>query len=147
MSDSQMKHIGQIQPAKKPTKDKINSAYQHSSPRSQMSWGGVHTSQHVAKNNQIACNVVYFHCGSRGVYSNRNRSSFQTTVKVDKVYSSQFFNCQSIFRWLPTQCRYRKSGISNLRLRDISKACIPVCSCAPCPSRFRYSARTTQELG
>src|SRR6266403_942384 len=67
MSDSQMKNIGQIQPAKNPTKDKINSAYQHSSPRSQMSRGGIHTSQHVAKNNQIACDVVYFHGGSRGV--------------------------------------------------------------------------------
>jgi hypothetical protein len=74
-----MKNVGQIQAAKKPAKDKVNSAYQHSSPRSQMSWGGVHTSQHVAKNNQIACDVVYFHDGSPWGYSNRNRSSFQTT--------------------------------------------------------------------
>src|SRR6266403_4798506 len=80
MSDSQMKHIGQIQPAKKPTKDKINSAYQHSSPRSQMSWGGVHTSQHVAKNNQIACNVVYFHCGSRGVIQTEIGAPFKQQV-------------------------------------------------------------------
>src|SRR6202140_2079110 len=64
MSDSQIKNIGKIQPAKKPTKDKINSAYQHSSPRSQMSWGEIHTSQHVGKNNQIACEIVYFHCDS-----------------------------------------------------------------------------------
>jgi hypothetical protein len=56
-----MKNIGQIQPPKKPTKDKINSAYQHSSPRPQISWGGVHTSQQVAQNNQIACEIVYFH--------------------------------------------------------------------------------------
>jgi hypothetical protein len=61
MSDSQMKNIGQIQPAKKPTKDKVNSANQHSSPRSQMSWGGVDTNQHVGKNNQIACDIVDFH--------------------------------------------------------------------------------------
>src|SRR6266436_630327 len=79
VSDSQMKNIGQIQPAKKPTKNKINSAYQHSSPRSQMSRGGVHTSQQVGKNNQIACKIVYFHYGSRCGYSNRNRSSFQIT--------------------------------------------------------------------
>jgi hypothetical protein len=61
-----MKNIGQIQPAKEPAKDKINSSYQHSHPRSQMSRGGVHTSQHVAKNNQIACEIVYFHYRSRG---------------------------------------------------------------------------------
>jgi hypothetical protein len=29
-----------------------------------MSRGGVHTSQHVGKNNQIACEIVYFHDGS-----------------------------------------------------------------------------------
>ena len=61
MSDSQMKNIGQVQPAKKPTKDKINSAYQQTSPRSQLSWSGIHTSQHVGKNNQIACDIVDFH--------------------------------------------------------------------------------------
>src|SRR5713101_917954 len=79
MSDSQMKNIGQIQPAKKPAKDKINSAYQHSHPRSQMSWGEIQTSQHVGQNNQIACDVVYFHDGSAWGYSNRNRRFFQTT--------------------------------------------------------------------
>src|SRR5882724_5858713 len=63
--DSQMKNVGQIQAAKKPAKDKINSAYKHSNPRSQVSWGGVHTSQHVSKNNQIACDAVNFHVGSR----------------------------------------------------------------------------------
>jgi hypothetical protein len=26
-----------------------------------MSWGGIDTSQQVGKNNQIACDVVYFH--------------------------------------------------------------------------------------
>src|SRR5271154_6526617 len=61
MSDSQMKNIGQIQATKKPTTDKINSAYQHSGPRSQMSWGEIHTRQDVGKNNQITCEVVYFH--------------------------------------------------------------------------------------
>src|SRR5689334_7063081 len=71
MSDTQMKHIGQIQPAKKPTKDKINSAYQNSHPGSQMSWRGVHASQRVDQNNQIACEIVYFHDGSRRRYSSR----------------------------------------------------------------------------
>jgi hypothetical protein len=61
MCDSQMKNIGQIQPAKKPAKDKINSAYQQASPRTQMSGGGIHASQQVDKNNQIACEVVCFH--------------------------------------------------------------------------------------
>src|ERR1700676_3373890 len=79
MSDSQMKNIRQIQTAKKQTRDKINSAYQHSSPRSQMSWGDIHTSQHVGKNNQIACDIVYFHGDSALGYSNRNWSSFQIT--------------------------------------------------------------------
>jgi hypothetical protein len=44
-----------------------------------MSWGGIHTSQHVAKNNQIACEIVYFQEDSPWGYSNRNRSSFQIT--------------------------------------------------------------------
>src|SRR5208283_456908 len=79
MSDSQMKNISQIHPGKKPTRDKINSAYQHSNPRSQMSWGGIHTSQHVGKNNQIACDIVYFHHNSLVSYSIRSRSSFQIT--------------------------------------------------------------------
>src|SRR5438105_4332317 len=63
--DTQMKHISQIQPAKKPTKDKINSAYQYSSPRSQMSWGEIHTSQDVEKNNQITREIICFHDDSR----------------------------------------------------------------------------------
>ena len=61
MSDSHVQGIGQIQPGKKPTEGKINSADQHSSPRSQVSWGGIHTSQQVAKNNQIPSDVVDFH--------------------------------------------------------------------------------------
>jgi hypothetical protein len=61
MSDPQMKNIGQVQPAKEPTKDKIYSAYQYSSPRSQMSRGEIYTSQHVGENNQIAREIVYFH--------------------------------------------------------------------------------------
>src|SRR5258708_36866367 len=79
MRETKKKNIGQTQPAKKPTKDKINTANQHSSPRSQMSWREIHTSQHVAKNNQITCDVVYFHDGSPWGYSNRNRGSFQIT--------------------------------------------------------------------
>jgi hypothetical protein len=74
-----MKDIGQIQAAKKPTTDKINSAYQHSSPRSQMSWGEIHTSQDVGKNNQIACEVVYFHDDSARDDSNINWSRVQIT--------------------------------------------------------------------
>src|SRR5580765_6891095 len=84
MSDSQMKNIGQIQPAKKPTKNKITSAYQHSSPRSQMSWRGIHTSQHVGKNNRIACEIVYFHRHSPRRYSNRNQRPFQMTRPYDQ---------------------------------------------------------------
>ena len=44
-----------------------------------MSWGGIHASQHVAQNNQIACDIVDSHGGPGGRYSNRNRSSFQIT--------------------------------------------------------------------
>src|SRR5438128_10119150 len=79
VSASQMKNVSQKQAAKKPPKDKINSAYKHSNPRSQMIWGGVQTSQHVSKNDQIACDVVNFHDGSRWAYSNRNGSAFQIT--------------------------------------------------------------------
>ncbi len=71
MCDSQMKNIGQIQPAKKPAKDKINSTYQHSNPRSQMSRGEIRTSQHVGKNNRISNDVVYFHGDSLSGYSKR----------------------------------------------------------------------------
>src|SRR5258708_39734995 len=79
MSNSQIKNIGKRHTAKKPTKDKIDCAYQHSNPRSQMSWGGIHASQHVEQNNQIACDIVDSHRGSGGRYSNRNRNSFQIT--------------------------------------------------------------------
>src|ERR1700730_2481445 len=71
MCDSQMKNIGQIQPARKPAKDKINSAYQHSSPRSQMSWGGKHASEHVEENNQIASDIVNFHEDSVGLFKQK----------------------------------------------------------------------------
>src|SRR5260370_20756781 len=57
MSDSKVKHVGQIQPAKKPAKDKINSAYRHSNPGSQMRRGGKHTSKHVGQNNQITSEI------------------------------------------------------------------------------------------
>jgi hypothetical protein len=84
VSDSQMKNVGQIQPAKKPAKDKISSAYQNSSPRSQMSWGGIHTSKHVGKNNQIACDVVYFHDDSWWVIQTEIEAPFKSQVKVEK---------------------------------------------------------------
>src|SRR6266404_3986741 len=71
VSDSQMKNIRQIQPAHKPTKDKINSGDQQSNPGSQMSWGGIHTSQRVAQNNQIACDIVYFHCDSVRLFNQK----------------------------------------------------------------------------
>ena len=60
-----------------PTKNKINSGYQQCSPRSQMSWGEIHTSQDVGSDNQIAYEIVCFHLDSPSGYSNRNRSSFQ----------------------------------------------------------------------
>ena len=44
MSDSQMKDVGQVQAAKKPTKNEINSADEHPEPGSQMSWGEIETS-------------------------------------------------------------------------------------------------------
>jgi hypothetical protein len=72
MSDSQMKNIRQIQPGKKPTRNKINSAYQQSNPRSQMRRREIHTSQQVTQNNQIAGDIVYFHEVSRWGYSSRN---------------------------------------------------------------------------
>jgi hypothetical protein len=31
-----------------------------------MSWGKIHTSQHVGKNDQIACDIVYFQDDPRG---------------------------------------------------------------------------------
>lgn len=79
MCDSQMKNVGQIQPTQKPAKGKINSAGQHSKPRAEMSWGEIHTSQHVSKNNRIACDVVYFHDDSPVRYSIRKSNYFQIT--------------------------------------------------------------------
>ena len=77
-----MKNIGQIQPANKPAKDKISSADQHSNPRSQMSWGGVHTSQHVETNNRVACDIVYFHGGSaREVFKLRKQLQIDDHVQ------------------------------------------------------------------
>src|SRR5437879_9583680 len=61
MSNAQMKNIGQVQAARKPAKDKIDSADHQSGPRSQMRWGEIHTSQHVQNDNQIAREIVYFH--------------------------------------------------------------------------------------
>jgi hypothetical protein len=70
MSDTQMKNIGQIQPAKKPAKDEISSGDQHSNPWPQMSWGEINTSQHVQNNNQIAREIVNFHdAPRRGIQS------------------------------------------------------------------------------
>jgi hypothetical protein len=72
MRDSQMKNIGQIQPAKKPAKDKIRLGDQHSSPSSQMSWGEIQAGQHVRKNNQITDEIVNFHgTGSVGLFKQR----------------------------------------------------------------------------
>src|SRR5436190_11069547 len=55
MSDTQMKNVGQTQPAKKPAKDQISSADQRSSPRSPISWREIRTTQQVENNNRIAC--------------------------------------------------------------------------------------------
>ena len=52
-----------------------------------MSWGGIHASQHVAQNNQIACDIVDSQGGSDGRYSNRNRSSFQITSYFSRPIS------------------------------------------------------------
>ena len=71
MRDSQMKNVGQIQAAKKPAKQEIYSADQHSGPGPQMRWGGIHASQDVKQNNQIACEVVDFQDDSPLGYSNR----------------------------------------------------------------------------
>src|ERR1041385_100223 len=63
MSDTQMKNVGQTQPAKKPAKDQISSADQRSSPRSPISWREIRTTQQVENNNRIACQTVNFHVG------------------------------------------------------------------------------------
>src|SRR5690242_20149695 len=77
MSDSQMKKIGQIQPAKKPAKDKIGSADQYSFPWSPLSRSGIHASQQVQKNDQIAYDVVYFHDPLRGLIQAEIRVPFK----------------------------------------------------------------------
>src|SRR6478752_2584392 len=74
MSDPQMEHIGQIQPTQEPAKDKINSTDQQASPRSQMSRGEIHATQHVGKDDQITGEIVDFHDGSPSGHSNRDRS-------------------------------------------------------------------------
>src|SRR5689334_9373643 len=55
MSDTQMKNVGQIQPAEKPAKDQISSADQRSSPGSPISRRETRTAQQVENNNRIAC--------------------------------------------------------------------------------------------
>src|ERR1700722_7031925 len=72
MSDSQVQNVGQIHTAKKPTKNKINRANQHPPPRSQMSWGEIHTCQHVEQNNRIADDIVCFHDGSAGSFKQKS---------------------------------------------------------------------------
>jgi len=79
MSDSQMKKIGQIQSAKKPTRDEINSADQQPIPRPQVSWGGIHTSQQVEKNDQIAIEVVDFQDAPAWADSSKNEIALQVT--------------------------------------------------------------------
>src|SRR5579859_233267 len=61
MNDAQMEHIGQIQPAHEPAKNKISAADQQCSPGAQMSRSEKHASQQIEKNNQIAREVVYLH--------------------------------------------------------------------------------------
>jgi hypothetical protein len=79
MRDSEMKNIGQIQPGEEPAEDEINSADQQSSPRSQAGGGGIHTSQHVEKNYQIAGDVVDFHDDPAWGDSSKNESCLQVT--------------------------------------------------------------------
>jgi hypothetical protein len=75
-----MKNIGQIQATEKPTKNEISRADQHSPPWSQGSGSGIHASQRVEKNDQIADDVVYFHddsCAGRFKQKSELRSSNQ----------------------------------------------------------------------
>src|SRR5579859_1480151 len=67
MNDAQMEHIGQIQPAHEPAKNKISAADQQCSPGAQMSRSEKHASQQIEKNNQIAREIIGFHDGSRGL--------------------------------------------------------------------------------
>src|SRR5271165_1062284 len=73
MGDSQMENIGQIQSGKEPAKNKIGAADQQSLPGSQVSRGGIYASQHVDKNDQIACDVVEFHEASAQHDSSKNQ--------------------------------------------------------------------------
>ena len=59
--DAHMQHIGQIHPRQKPASHKINRAHQQPAPRPQPRRREIHTSQHVAHNNQIPADVVHFH--------------------------------------------------------------------------------------
>src|SRR5579864_2436317 len=81
MSDSQMKNVGQIQPGEKPAKDKIDCPDQQTGPRSQMSRGGIHTSQQVANNNQIADEVVDFHDGSPASFERKSGSPVRASTE------------------------------------------------------------------
>src|ERR1700741_5238545 len=71
VSDSQVQDIGQIYAAKKPAKNKINSADQQCVPRPQVSWREIHTYQHVQQNNRIADDIVCFHGGSAGLFKQK----------------------------------------------------------------------------
>jgi hypothetical protein len=86
MSDSHVKNIGQIQPAKKPAKDKISAADQHSSPKSQMSWGEIHTSQQIQHNDRIAREIVDF----------QGESSSRIQAEIGPAFN-KFFSWQSLW--------------------------------------------------
>src|SRR5277367_2441366 len=81
-----MKNVGQIQPAHKPAKDKINCPDQDSNPGPQMRWGGIHTTQQVGENNQIACEIVYFHDDSpSGLF--KQKSELLSNNKLEQAKS------------------------------------------------------------
>src|SRR5258706_6418460 len=86
MSDTQMKNVGQTQPAKKPAKDQISSADQRSSPRAPISLREIRKTEQVETNNRITCYIVNFHDGSGWAIQP------EIGVRFNKKLFSQFCN-------------------------------------------------------
>jgi hypothetical protein len=58
-----------------------------------MRWGEIHTSQDVEKNNQIACEIVYFHdAPPAGLFKQKLELLSNNKLKWIKADSPQFFN-------------------------------------------------------
>jgi hypothetical protein len=70
MSDSQMKHIGQVQPGEEPAKYEIGARDQQAFQRAEVRRREIHAGQSVQENDQITNDTVYFQDAPPWRYTN-----------------------------------------------------------------------------